>query len=193
MSDIVADQSTGIDSDHDWRVPAGGGVLLVVLGVLAILFPFVTGISVSLLLGALLVIGGFAHLAHAFSVPGWTGSVVQLILAVIYVIAGISLLANPVVGLTTLTLLVIAYLFVAGIFEIVAGLSMPREANGLWIAVSGVIGLLLAGLLWAGWPSTALWAIGVLLGVNLVISGVALLSVGSAERRVISDESATAA
>ncbi|WP_254530817.1 HdeD family acid-resistance protein [Natrinema gelatinilyticum] len=193
MADTSVEHSTGIDPDQDWRIPAGGGVLLVVLGLLAILFPFVTGVSLSVLLGALLVVGGFAHVAHAFSVPGWTGSAVQLLLAVIYVVAGIGLLANPVLGLSTLTLLVIAYLLVAGIVEIVAGLSMPSGANGLWMAVSGVIGILLAGLLWAGWPSTALWAIGTLFGINLLISGVALLSVGSAERRIVRGESATAA
>ncbi|QLG48129.1 HdeD family acid-resistance protein [Natrinema halophilum] len=193
MVDASVNQRTGIDPDQDWRIPAGGGFLLVVLGLLAILFPFVTGVSLSVILGALLVVGGFAHVAHAFSVPGWTGSAIQLLLAVVYVVAGIGLLANPVLGLTTLTLLVIAYLFVGGIVEIGAGLSMPREANGLWIAVSGVIGIFLAGLLWAGWPSTALWAIGTLFGINVLVSGVALLSVGSAERRVVGEESTAAA
>jgi len=183
----------GIAPDQNWRVPAGSGIVLALLGLLAIVFPYVTGVSLSLLLGAVLVVAGGAHAVHAFSAPGWTGSAVQAILAVVYVVAGIIFFANPVFGLATLTLLVIAYLFVGGLVELVVGLGMPREANGLWIAASGAIGILLAGLLWAGFPSTALWAVGTLFGVNLLISGVAMLSVGSAERRAVREDAASAA
>jgi len=184
-------EEIGIAPDQNWRVPAGTGIVLALLGLLAVVFPFVTGVSLSLLLGVLLVAGGIAHAVHAFSAPGWTGSAVQVVLGVVYVVAGVIFFVNPVFGLTTLTLLVIAYLFVGGLIELVAGLGMPREANGLWIAASGAIGILLAGLLFAGFPSTALWAVGTLFGVNLLVSGVALLSVGSAERRVVKDEPAT--
>ncbi|SNZ05711.1 Uncharacterized membrane protein HdeD, DUF308 family [Natronoarchaeum philippinense] len=183
----------GIAPDQNWRVPAGAGVALILLGLLAIVFPFVTGVSLSLLLGALLVVGGIVHGVHAFSAPGWTGSAVQILLGIVYVVAGIALVVNPVFGLATLTLLVIAYLFVGGIVELVAGIGMPREANGLWIAASGAIGILLAGLLWVGFPSTAVWAVGTLFGVNLLVSGIALLSVGSAERRVVKEGPTTAA
>jgi len=192
----MAETSTermGIAPDQNWRVPAGSGIVLALLGLLAIVFPFVTGVSLSLLLGAVLVVAGVAHAVHAFSAPGWTGSAVQAILAVVYVVAGIIFFANPVFGLATLTLLVIAYLFVGGLVELVVGLGMPREANGLWIAASGAVGILLAGLLWVGFPSTALWAVGTLFGVNLLISGVAMLSVGSAERRAVHEDAAPAA
>ncbi|MFC7132746.1 MULTISPECIES: HdeD family acid-resistance protein [Salinibaculum] len=154
------------------------GALIAVLGVLAILAPFVTGIGLSLLLGALLVLGGLAHVAHAFSASGWTGSLWQIALAIIYAFAGISLLANPVIGLATLTLLLIFYLAIMGLVEVVGGLLTRSDPRWGWVVVSGVISLLLAGLLWAGFPSTAEWALGLLVGIHLLSTGIMLALVG---------------
>lgn len=171
-----------------WRPLLGGGILIAALGVLAIFTPFVTGIAISILLGALLVVGGFVHVANTFSVQGWTGSVWQLILAVVYAVAGISLLANPVVGLTTLTILLIAYFAVEGIVEIVMGLRMRPEARWGWMTASGVISVLLAGLLWAGFPSTALWAVGLLFGVNLISTGLPIIGIAMTRRKATSTD-----
>jgi len=159
------------------------GVVIVVLGVLAILAPFVTGVALSILLGALLVVGALAHVAHAFHAGGWTGSLWQLALAILYAFAGISLLANPVLGLATLTLLVIIYLAVAGIVEIVGGVLVRPNPGWGWTILSGVISLLLAALLWGGFPSTAAWAIGLLVGIQLLATGLLLVAYGYLDRR----------
>lgn len=154
------------------------GIVLAALGVLAILFPFVTGVSLSILLGVLLVVGALLHVAAAFSAPGWTGSLVQVGLGLLYAIAGVSLLANPVLGLTTLTLLLVAYFFVEGVALIVMGLLTRTEKGWIWSAVSGVISILLAAMLFAGFPSTAAWAVGLLFGVHLLSTGIGLVLVG---------------
>ncbi len=152
----------------------GAGALIAVLGILAVLFPFVTGISLSILLGALLVVGALVHVAHAFS-GGWKRFVVQGLLAAVYAVAGIVLMANPVVGLTTLTIILVAFLLADGVLEIIMGYRLRGERGASSLIVSGVLGLVIAGLIWAGFPSSALWAIGLLFGVNLLVTGVSMM------------------
>ena len=154
------------------------GAVIAVLGVLAILAPYVTGITLSILLGALLVIGALVHVAHAFSSWEWKGSLWGIALAILYALAGISLLANPVLGLTTLTLLLIAYLAIEGVIEVVGGLLMRSDPQWGWVVGSGVVSLLLAGVLWAGFPSTASWALGLIVGIHLLSTGLMLIFVG---------------
>jgi uncharacterized membrane protein HdeD (DUF308 family) len=163
----------------------GAGVVLAVLGLLAILAPFVTGVALSILLGALLVVGSLVNVAHAFSARGWTASLWQIVLAVVYAVAGVALLVNPVVGLATLTILLIAFFLVEGVVEIVMGLRMRGEARWGWVVASGAISLLLAGLLWAGFPSSALWAVGLLFGVHLLTTGISLVAVAMMGRKAM--------
>nr|WP_084186274.1 DUF308 domain-containing protein [Haladaptatus litoreus] len=159
----------------------GAGAIIAVVGILAILSPFVAGVSLSILLGALLVVGALVHVAHAFS-GGWKRFFVQGLLAVVYAIAGIALLSNPVIGLTTLTILLVAFLFVEGILEIVMGFQARSEKGWAALVVSGVLALVVAGLIWAGFPSSALWAVGLLFGVNLLVSGVSMMFMAQGSR-----------
>lgn len=165
------------------RGGVAAGVILAVLGILAILFPFVTGLSLSILLGALLVVGAIVHVAHAFSAGSFWGAVWQVVLGVLYGIAGITLMANPVVGLATLTLLVIAFFLVSGIVEVGWAFAGRGKDGWLWLLASGGVSLLAALLLLAGLPSTAAWAVGVLFGVNLLVTGVSLVMLGMSSRR----------
>lgn len=173
--------STSTVSAHQQRTSRyliGAGILVVLLGVAAILSPFVAGVGLSITLGALLVVGGLTHTAHAFSARGWAGSLWQIALAVIYAVAGISLLANPVLGLTTLTLLLIAYLAISGLLEVILGVQIRPEPQWGWFIASGSVSLLLSGLLWAGFPSNAEWAVGLLVGFHFLTTGFTLIVVG---------------
>ncbi len=161
-----------------------GGAVVSALGILAIVFPFTAGVSLSVLLGILLIVGGAVNLAHGFSAKNWRGSLVEVALAIVYFVAGIALMANPVIGLTTLTLLVIGYLFIEGIFEIGMGFQLRPDANWLWVVISGGLSIIVAGLLLIGFPGTALWAVGLLLGVGLVSSGLSMVLVAMNGRDV---------
>lgn len=156
---------------------ASGGIIIF-LGLLAIIFPYITGISLSLLLGILLFVGAIVHTAQAFSSPGWKSAAIQVALAILYGIAGISLIVNPVIGLTTLTVILAAYLTANGIIEILYGIRIRKNQNWFWFLISGLISLLLAALIWIGWPSSALWAIGLLFGANLIVTGASLVILG---------------
>jgi uncharacterized membrane protein HdeD (DUF308 family) len=173
--------STSVDIEPNrigGRSATVAGVIIAILGFLAVVFPLITGVSVSVVLGAILVVGALVHASNAFS-AGTLGNVLgQVTLAVLYGFAGIAFIANPVVGLATLTLLAIAFFLADGLVEIAWGLRSRGQPGSQWLLASGGVSLLLAGLLWLGFPSSAAWAIGVLLGVNLLVTGVSIVLVG---------------
>jgi uncharacterized membrane protein HdeD (DUF308 family) len=143
----------------------------------------VAGVSLTLLLGGLLVVAGVTQIVGAFRAQGWGGFLWQMLLGGIGILAGLALFFNTALGLVTLTLLVITYLFVSGVVEIIMGIQLRGEVNWLVSIASGVIGILLAVMLWAGFPSTAVWAIGVLFGVNLLVTGGSMVFLALGARR----------
>jgi uncharacterized membrane protein HdeD (DUF308 family) len=153
-----------------------GGVLLTLLGLLALVTPFITGLALSILLGAALVVGALVHVAAAFSAGSARNVVWQVLLGVAYGFGGISILANPVLGLTTLTVLVIAFFAVEGIVQLVW--AVTGAGSPVWLAASGAVSLLLAGMLLVGFPASALWAVGVLFGVDLLVTGITMVMYG---------------
>ncbi len=169
--------------ETNWQLIAIAGALVALLGVLAIAFPLATGLSVTVALGALLVVGGIVHGVTAVSTRGWGGTIWQLALAAVAVIAGVALLSNPVVGLASLTLLAIGYLLADGVMELAASTRMEGRGERAAVAVSGVLSLVIAGLLWAGFPADATWAIGLLVGVSLLVTGVSMLTVSMSGRK----------
>jgi len=176
--------------EESWRLLEVGGVLLAVLGVLAVLFPLATGVSVSVLLGGLLVVGALVHVAHAFRGPGWRGFAWQVLLGVVYAVAGVAMLANPVLGLASLTLIVVAYFIVSGAVELAIGAGIRGQPNWLWMVASGALSVLLGAVLWLGLLGVGRSVVGLVLGVKLVITGVAMLLVGRGADRT-ADESST--
>jgi len=160
-----------------------GGILLALLGLIALFTPFVTGLALSVLLGGVLVVGALVHVAAAFSAGTVRGVVWQAVLGVVYGFAGISVLTKPVLGLATLTLLVIAFFVAEGIVELVWAVA-GGAGSRLWLGLSGAISLVLAALLWTGFPASALWAVGVLFGVDLLVTGFSMIMHGRKQREV---------
>jgi len=169
------------------------GILLALLGVLVIAFPFVTEISLALLFGAALIVGGVLHFAHAFSAAGWSGSIGQVVVGIIYTGAGMLLMANPVLGLVSLTVLLVAFLAVEGFALVLLSFTVRNEPNWEWNVFSGLLSLLLAALLWAGLPSTAEWALGFLLGVDLLTTGFGLVFLGRGSEELREEPAETTA
>jgi uncharacterized membrane protein HdeD (DUF308 family) len=160
------------------------GVVFVVLGVLAILEPAVAGLAVAILVGWLLIFGGIAHGASAFAGGGAGRVVWQLIVAAIYIVAGLYFLTHPLLGLGTLTLYLAVVLLVEAVIEIVAYFMVGREGGSSWRLVNAIVTLLLGGMIWRNWPSSSAWAIGTLVGVNLMITGFSRLMLGTAARKI---------
>jgi len=170
---------------QSWQPFVLGGIALALVGLVAMVVPLLTGISLSLLLGGLLVVGGVVHIWHAFGVRKWRAFVWQAVLAGVYIVAGIALLANPVLGLVALSTLLIAFFLAEGVVEIGMGLGSRAHVGWGSLVASGLLSLVIAGLLIAGLPGSLLWAVGILFGVDLLATGLTMAFVGISNRRRI--------
>lgn len=162
----------------DGRSMIVAGTFVAVLGLVAIIFPQMTSITIGLLFGVALLAAGIVSIAHAVLARDWTGSVGELLLAVVFVIAGSFMLANPILTLTTLTMLLVAYLFLEGVALFYLAWTLRGEQNWVWSGIAGLTSFVLAGLVWTGFPSSADWVIGLLFGVNLLATGGSMILVG---------------
>jgi uncharacterized membrane protein HdeD (DUF308 family) len=160
------------------------GVVFVVLGILAIIEPAVAGVAVAVLVGWLMIFGGAAHAVGAFGGGGAGRVIWQLMLAVIYVFGGFYFLTHPLLGLGTLTLLLAVILVAEAIVEVIAYFAVRTENGSAWRLVNALVTLLLGGMIWRHWPSSSVWAIGTLVGVNLMMTGFSRLMLGTAARRL---------
>jgi uncharacterized membrane protein HdeD (DUF308 family) len=169
-----------------WMLFLIEGIVLLVLGFLAILIPAVATLAVEILIGWLFLVSGVVGLITTFwmrEAPGFWWSLFSGLLGTA---AGIALLSSPVSGAVSLTLILILFFILEGIASIMFALDHKRELSGRWgfMLASGVIDLVLAALLLAGLPGTAAWAIGLLVGINMVIGGAALIAMALHARSV---------
>jgi uncharacterized membrane protein HdeD (DUF308 family) len=150
------------------------GLLLIVAGVLAILFPFVSSVAIVVLMGWLLIASGVIQaisLIGARHVPHFW---LQLISVILAILIGVLFLRDPAQGLLTITLLLIIFFMMEGISKVVFSLTIRPFPNWGWVLASGMIGIVLSLILWAGLPVTAIWLIGLLLGIQLISAGSAI-------------------
>jgi uncharacterized membrane protein HdeD (DUF308 family) len=160
-------------------------VLFIVLGMFAIIEPTVAGLGVTLLIGWLLIFGGIAHLIGAFKGGGAKQVVFQILIGIAYLIGGLYFLTHPLLAIGTLTLLLAAVIFAAGVLEIISYFRLKVEGASGWVLFNGVIAMLLGGMIWFHWPSSSVWAIGILVGTHLLITGMTRLMFGLAARKLI--------
>ncbi len=163
----------------------GFAVLFIILGIVAIAEPMMAAVAVALLVGWLLIFGGVAHLVSAFGGGGAGRVIWQVLIGIVYLIGGCYFLSHTLMGVGTLTLLLAGIILAEGVFEIVAYVKTRNSGGSSWLLVNGLITLLLGGLIWFHWPSSSVWAIGTLLGVNLLITGISRLMWGLAARKLI--------
>jgi len=162
------------------------GVLFIVLGVFAIAEPFAAGLGVTLLVGWLLVIGAVAHFIAAFKGGGARHVILQLLVGIVYLIGGLYFLTHTIMGVGTLTLLLSGVILAEGVLEVLAYFRLRNMHAAPWLLINGVVTLLLGGLIWFHWPSSSVWAIGTLVGVNLLMTGISRLMLGLAARKLAS-------
>jgi uncharacterized membrane protein HdeD (DUF308 family) len=168
-----------------WKAFLFEGILLAVLGLAAIIVPPLASLAVTIFLGWMFLISGIAGLALTFwarQMPGFWWSLISAALAVL---AGLILLARPVQGTLTLTIVVGAYFLAEGVTTIMYALEHRRELSQRWswLLVAGIVDIVIAGLIIAGLPGSALWAVGLLVGINLLFGGASLIGVALAARK----------
>ncbi|HXW27074.1 MAG TPA: HdeD family acid-resistance protein [Xanthobacteraceae bacterium] len=167
-----------------WGLFLAEGIILLLLGVIAIIVPPIASLAVTILVGWLFLISGIAGLVMTFWARHAPGFWWSLLSAVIAIVAGGLLLWSPLTGVLSLTLVLIAFFLVDGVLSIILSIEHRRQLAGRWgwILVSGIVDLVIAGIIWAGLPGTAAWAIGLLVGIDLVFAGTALIMVALAAR-----------
>lgn len=172
-------QATVAASLHaHWQFFLIEGIVLLGLGFAAIVVPPIATLAVEVLIGWLVLMSGIVGLVMTFRVRGAPGFAWSLASAVLGIVAGVLLLTRPLSGALTLTLILTVFLALEGIASIMYALDHRRELTSRWsfMLVSGIVDLILAGMIFAGLPDTAAWAIGLLVGINFVFGGVALIA-----------------
>jgi uncharacterized membrane protein HdeD (DUF308 family) len=161
------------------------GVVLLVLGATAVVLPPIATLAVTILLGWLFLVSGIAGLVTTIWMRHAPGFWWSLLSAVLGLVVGVMLLASPLVGAFSLTLVLIAFFLVEGAASIMFALDHRRELSGQWgwMLASGIIDLALALMIFAGLPSTAAWALGLLVGINMIFGGAALIAMSLHARK----------
>jgi uncharacterized membrane protein HdeD (DUF308 family) len=167
-----------------WKAFLLEGILLVLLGLAAIIIPPLASLAVTIFLGWMFLVSGIAGLALTFwarQMPGFWWSLISASLAIG---VGVVLLARPVQGTLTLTIVVGAYFVAEGVATIMYALEHRRELSGRWswMLVAGLMDIMISFFIIAGLPGSALWAIGLMVGINLLIGGTALIGMALAAR-----------
>jgi uncharacterized membrane protein HdeD (DUF308 family) len=158
-------------------------VLLIVFGMLAIGSPFLAAVAVNVVIAWLIVLAGTVHVVLAFHAHG-AGSVIwKLLVGLAYLLFGAYLIIHPLLGVVTLTLVLASLFLIEGILDIVLFFKMRSVGGSSWVLIDGIITLLLGLLIYLQWPSSSAWAIGVLVGVSMIISGVTRVMLSLAVRK----------
>lgn len=160
------------------------GILMVLLGFCALSMPLVAALASVLFLGWLLIFGGVVQSVHAFGQKHWGGLFWQLLIGILYLLIGAMLLADPKGSVMALTLLLAIFFVVEGIFRIITAFRLKPRQNWGWLLLNGIVTLVLGALIWAEWPSAAVWAIGLLVGIDLTFGGWSIIMIAIAARKM---------
>ncbi|HTV26472.1 MAG TPA: HdeD family acid-resistance protein [Xanthobacteraceae bacterium] len=167
-----------------WGLFLAEGIILVILGFIAILLPPLATITFTILIGWLFLISGIVGLVTTFMMRQAPGFWWSLLSGILGVAAGIVLLIWPISGALSLTLLLSAFFVVEGVASIMYAIDHRNQLTGRWgwMLVSGIVDLILAAIIIAGLPGTAAWALGLLVGINMLFGGTALIGMALAAR-----------
>jgi uncharacterized membrane protein HdeD (DUF308 family) len=160
------------------------GVMLIVFGMLAIGSPLLAAVAVNALIAWLIVLAGVVHTVIAFRAHGAGGIIWRLLVGLAYIFIGGYLLWHPLLGVATLTLLLASLFLFEGVLDLVLYFRLRPLLGAGWLLFDGLVTLMLALLIWFQWPSSSLWAIGTLVGVSMIMSGVARVMMSLAARRL---------
>jgi uncharacterized membrane protein HdeD (DUF308 family) len=161
------------------------GIILLILGALAIMLPPLATLTVTIIFGWIFLVSGLIGWVTTLGARGSPGFWWSLVSAILATAAGLILLIRPIGGAVSLTLLLIAFFVIEGIATIMFAVEHRRQLSGRWewMLLSGIIDLALAGIIFAGLPGTAAWALGLLVGINLIFGGAALIAMALHARR----------
>ncbi|SRR5579883_1479072 len=178
--------STGVSTNNETKRDLNGSivvsVLLILLGVAAIAFPFFSTLAVESWIGWIILFGGISKLVYAFQTRQERGFIWQILLGILYIATALLLFVYPLQGILTLTLALGIFLLVEGVFEIVYAFQRRAESNWVWSLANGITTLILGGLIWFEWPFNGPFAIGLLVGISIIFTGTSRILLALAAR-----------
>jgi len=160
------------------------GVLTVIFGVVAIGSPLITGVAVAVFVGFLLLASGVARIVHSLKSKQWGTGFWGTLIGVLGVAAGLLMIFRPLVSLVTMTMLLAIYFLVDGISEIIAAFKIKPDHGWGWVLFNGIIAVVLGLMIWRQWPVSGAWAIGLLVGIHILLTGWSMIILGSGARRI---------
>ena len=169
MSNMIEDATKTLQENRGWFIALG--VILILVGTAAILFPFLATLSAEIFVGWLLVIGGIVQTVHAFRVKEWGGFLWEVLIGVLEVVAGGILLFFPLAGMVALTVFLAVMFIIEGSFRAALAFKLKPQAGWGWVLTGGILSGVVGILIWAQLPSSSLWALGLLVGINIVMAG----------------------
>jgi uncharacterized membrane protein HdeD (DUF308 family) len=160
-------------------------IIMIVAGFLAISLPFLAGITVNLFVGWMLAFSGGAHIVFAWHTRGAGGILWELLVAALYLFVGGYLLYHPLLGLVSLTFALAIYLLIESILEFILAFRLRPSRGWGWLFFDGVVTAILSVLIWRTWPASTEWAVGLLLGINMLFSGTSRLMLSLIARQML--------
>ncbi len=151
------------------------GIVLIALGVIALFAPALAAGTVVIVVGLTLLVAGIAQIVQGLRADSWRDKALPLILGIVTGIAGIGVLGHPLLGLGFLTLLLVIFFVTEGVWKIIASFQYRPASGWVWMLAGGAFSLLLGLLIWNQWPVSGVVAVGVLVGIDLVSTGVSLV------------------
>ena len=162
--------------------PMWWAILLIIVGFFALALPFEAGVAIAIAVAILVIVAGVVHLVGTFAARTTGGFFWRLLVGCAYLVAGVYLLLNPKLSLVSLTLALAVLFFVEGIFHIVTYFQVRSVPGAGWLLFDGIVTLILAVMIWRSWPASAVWALGTIVGINLLMSGFTRLMYSRAVR-----------
>ncbi len=192
MSDTTAAMASGLlgGIKDNAKLAITIGIILIIVGVLAIAAPLAAGVSITIMVGTLLIIGGIGECFLAFQAGAFGRGLLIFIVGALMAVAGFYMVSQPVAGLAAITLFLTAYFIVSGIIEIIAAVQIRPSSGWGWMLFNGIVTLVLGILLWRQFPLSGAWAVGVLFGIKMIFSGWTLVFIGNAVEGAVNEATA---
>jgi uncharacterized membrane protein HdeD (DUF308 family) len=168
------------------------GILLVLIGMAAIAFPFLSTIAAKIAIGWIFLVAGVVDVFHAFYVKRWAGFFWNLLIGLLYLVAGAWLAFFPLTGILTLTIIIAALFIAEGIMKLIMGFRVRHHEGSGWVVFSGLVAIVAGFLIALNLPASAVWALGLLAGINLLFSGWSFIYLALSGKRA-NDEGVAAA
>ena len=163
------------------------GIIFIIAGTFAILSPLVVGVSITILVGAMLAVSGISQCFLAFKAGAFGKALVILFVGVLMAIVGFYLMSQPIAGLAALTIILMLYLLASGALEIIVAFQLKPVAGWGLLFFNGIVTLLLGIMLWRQFPLSGAWAIGVLFGIKMLFSGWAFVFIGRSVKKMAAE------